>query len=402
MVTAYRENERRQFMTQQTIVYSIFLIFFGAACLATLALFARQSMLLAYILVGILAGPWGLQLVDDLELISQISHVGIIFLLFLLGMNLEPQDLARFFQQTTVVTLISSTVFFISGTGLSLLFGFTATEAVIIGISMMFSSTIIGLKLLPTTALHHQHMGEIIVSILLLQDIIAIIALLGIQSAASADFSWWHLSKTLIALPALAGGCFLVSRYCLQALLARFDRIQEYIFLVTIGWCLAVSELAHILGLSYEIGAFIGGVSLAISPIARFITESLKPLRDFFLVMFFFSLGASFDISQLGILILPAGAIACTMLILKPLTFRVLLQRQGENRSFAAQTGARLGHISEFSLLIAIMALNAGLISGQAAYLIQITTLITFAVSSYYIGSRYPTPIAVDDNLRKD
>lgn len=389
-------------MHEPTIIYSIFLIFASAALVATVALFARQSMLIAYILVGIAAGPFGLNLVTDVELLKQIAHVGIIFLLFLLGMNLEPSGLARFFRKTTVITIISSVLFFTTGATISLLFHFSLKEAVIIGVAMMFSSTIIGLKLLPTTTLHQQHMGEIMISILLLQDIIAIIALLGIQGSVQDTSIWWGLGRALLALPFLSAFAFLVSRYFIQTLLARFDRIQEYIFLLTIGWCLFISQLSFWLGLSYEIGAFIGGVSLAISPISRFITERMKPVRDFFLVMFFFTLGASFNLEMARQLLIPALIMAILMLLLKPVIFAWLLGKQGEKHGFSRQTGVRLGQISEFSLLIAVLALESGLVSAEAAYLIQIATLLTFIASSYYIVVRYPTPIAVDDKLRKD
>ncbi|HEY3486518.1 MAG TPA: cation:proton antiporter [Gammaproteobacteria bacterium] len=389
-------------MTDHNIIFSIFLIFSGATLLATFALFARQSMLLAYILVGILAGPWGLHLVTDLKLISQISEVGIIFLLFLLGMNLEPQDLARLFRETTMVTLVSSALFFAAGFSLSMTFGLGFADSIVVGICMMFSSTIIGLKLLPTTALHHQHMGELVVSILLLQDIIAVLALTAIQGFAMQESLLIGIGKILLALSFVTALAFIVSRYLLQRLIARFDRIHEYIFLLTIGWCLGISQLAHFLGLGYEIGAFIGGVSLAISPIARFLTENLKPLRDFFLVMFFFTLGAGFDLGMMAKLILPAGAMALFMLLIKPQVFRLLLRKEGEKSGFSTQCGYRLGQVSEFSLLIAVIALEGALISEQASYLIQITTLLTFIASSYYIVVRYPTPISVDDHLRKD
>ncbi|MBN1378836.1 MAG: cation:proton antiporter [Gammaproteobacteria bacterium] len=389
-------------MHDPTIIYSVFLIFAGTALVATVALFARQSMLIAYILVGIAAGPSGFNLVTDVEMIKQIAHVGIIFLLFLLGMNLEPRELARFFRTTTVITLISSFLFFATGAVTGLLCGFSPTESIVIGVSMMFSSTIIGLKLLPTTTLHQQHMGEIMISILLLQDIIAIIVLLGIQGSVQDTSIWWGFGRILLALPLLIGFAFLISRYLIQALLARFDRIQEYIFLLTIGWCLFISQLGQWLGLSYEIGAFIGGVSLAISPISRFITERMKPVRDFFLVMFFFSLGASFNLDMAKQLLIPALIVAVLMMLLKPLVFAQLLVKQGEKTGFSRQAGVRLGQISEFSLLIAVLALETRVISAEAASLIQIATLLTFIASSYYIVVRYPTPIAVDDKLRKD
>jgi Kef-type K+ transport system membrane component KefB len=389
-------------MTEQSIIFSIFLIFSGATLLATAALFARQSMLLAYILLGILAGPWGFHLINDLGFVQQIAEVGIIFLLFLLGMSLQPSDLKQLFRKTMTVTLLSSVAFFVIGCGISLAFGFNWKDSCVIGICMMFSSTIIGLKLLPTTALHHRHMGELMVSILLLQDIIAILALIGIQSFASDESLLLKVAKLALTLPLLTTGVFLVSRYVLHALIARFDRIHEYIFLLATGWCLGVSQLAHYLGLGYEIGAFIGGVSLAISPIARFIAEHLKPLRDFFLVMFFFSLGAGFNLTSLNLLLVPAAIMAASMLIFKPAIFRRLLRKEGEKSGFSTQMGVRLGQISEFSLLIAVLALHNSLISEEASYLIQVATLLTFIASSYYIVMRYPTPIAVDDSLRRD
>jgi Kef-type K+ transport system membrane component KefB len=389
-------------MHDSSIIYSIFLIFFGAALFATVALFTRQSMLIGYILVGMIAGPWGLHLIDDVHLISRISEVGIIFLLFLLGMSLEPRELTRFFRKTSIVTVISSLLFFTAGLSLSLLFGFSMQDSIIIGVAMMFSSTIIGLKLLPTTTLHQQHMGQIMISILLLQDIIAIVALICIQGVTTETSVWLGVGRILLALPLMTAFAFLVSRYCIQTLLARFDTIREYVFLLTIGWCLGMAQLGQWLGLSYEIGAFIGGVSLAISPIARFITEHLKPVRDFFLVLFFFSMGAGFNLDMLDVLLVPALVIALVMLLLKPLTFGMLLSKEGEKPGFSRQAGIRLGQISEFSLLIALLAFEAEVISEKANYLIQTATLLTFIASSYYIVMRYPTPIAVDAKLRKD
>lgn len=389
-------------MSNHAIIYSIFLIFFGAAFLATLTLFFRQSMLLAYILAGILIGPWGFKLISDITLIEQIAQVGIIFLLFLLGMSLEPKELARLLREATIVTVLSSVIFATTGFLISVSFGFNLTDALVIGLAMMFSSTIIGLKLLPTTALHHQHMGRVMISILLLQDIIAIIVLLLMQAYGSTGSALREMGKFAIALPLVTTFAFLFSRYILYALIARFDRIQEYIFLLTIGWCLGMAELSALAGLSHEIGAFIGGVSLAINPVCRFITESLKPLRDFFLIMFFFTLGARFNLEILDKLIIPAMALGVCMLLLKPFIFRFLLRTEGEKAGFSTQTGIRLGQVSEFSLLIAFLAINASLISENASYMIQITTLITFIASSYYIVMRYPTPIAVDDKLRKN
>ena len=389
-------------MLDDSIIFSIFLIFTGAAVLAALALYARQSLLVAYILLGGIVGPWGLKLVNDPEIIQQIGHIGIIFLLFLLGLNLQPAQLARMLREAIVVTIVSSLIFGITGAVISKAFGFSLHESLITGSVMMFSSTIIGLKLLPTTALHHRHVGQVMISILLLQDIIAIGILLFLEGFSQTGMEWKQVGTLAIALPLLVTFSLLFERYILQRLIRRFDTIQEYVFLTAIGWCLGMAQLAEMLGLSYEIGAFIAGVAMATNPIALFIAESFKPLRDFFLIMFFFSLGAGFNITILPEVIIPASVIALVMLVSKPFIFARLLRTSGETRGLSNEVGVRLGQVSEFSLMIAVLALNTGAIGAKASYLIQTTTLITFIVSSYVIMLSYPTPIAVSDRLRKD
>ena len=389
-------------MLEDSIIFSIFLIFTGAAVLAALALFARQSLLVAYILLGGLVGPWGFQLVNDPDIIREIGNIGIMFLLFLLGLNLQPAQLVRMLREAIVVTVVSSLVFGAIGFGISQAFGFSLHESVVIGSVMMFSSTIIGLKLLPTTALHHRHVGQVMISILLLQDILAIGILLVLEGFSQSGMEWKQVASLAVSLPALVIFSLLFERYVLQRLIKRFDTIQEYIFLTAIGWCLGVAQLAELLGLSHEIGAFIAGVALATNPIALFIAESFKPLRDFFLIMFFFSLGAGFNINILPDVLLPASIIALLMLACKPVVFSWLLKKSGEIGGLPNEVGVRLGQVSEFSLMIAVLALNTGAIGAKASYLIQTTTLITFIVSSYLIMLSYPTPIAVSDRLRKD
>ena len=389
-------------MPHDSILFSIFLIFTGAAVLAAIALYARQSLLVAYILLGGLVGPWGLKLVSDAAIIQQIGHIGIIFLLFLLGLNLQPAQLVRMLREAIMVTVISSLVFGITGMLIGWAFGYSHFESLIIGAAMMFSSTIIGLKLLPTTALHHRHVGQVMISILLLQDILAIGILLSLEGLSHTGMDWQQIASLVLSLPLLVIISLLFERFILQRLMQRFDTIQEYIFLTAIGWCLGIAQLAELMGLSYEIGAFIAGVSLATNPIALFIAESFKPLRDFFLIMFFFSLGASFNITILPEVIIPAAVIASLMLIFKPIVFARLLRQSGESPGLSNEVGVRLGQVSEFSLMIAVLALNAGAIGSRASYLIQATTLITFIISSYIIMLNYPTPIAVSDRLRKD
>lgn len=390
-------------MDSPDLVTTFFLIFTGAAVLAAFALFTRQPLLVAYILIGAMLGPYGMGWVTDRALLSEIAEIGIIFLLFLLGLDMQPANLARSLRQALLVGVASSLAFLLMGFGLGVLFGYTRTESVIIGAAMMFSSTIIGIKLLPTTVLHHRHTGEIVVSLLLLQDLIAIVLLVVIGwKQVDAELRALQLMRVLVSLPLLVAFAFLFVRYVLLRLIARFDVFHEFIFLVAIGWCLGLAELARFAGLSLEIGAFIAGVAVATSPISQYIAESLRPLRDFFLILFFFSIGAEFDTGVLPTIALPAVVLGVAVMVLKPLIFRFLLASQQESRARSWEVGVRLGQVSEFSLLTAYLAAANAIISAQASHLIQATAIITFLVSSYLVVFRYPTPIALSERLRRD
>jgi Kef-type K+ transport system membrane component KefB len=390
-------------MDTSTVMFSFFLIFTGAAVLASIALYTRQPLIIAYIVLGAAIGPSGLHLVTDLKLLSDIAHVGIIFLLFLLGLDMQPQALWATLRKSTAVALVSSAVFLVTGYAVARLFDYAHFEAMIIGAAMMFSSTIIGIKLLPLTVLHHRHIGELMIGLLLIQDLLAILVLMFLLSSSETSVDTAPgLLQILLSLPLLAIAALLIVRYVLLPLITRFDRFHEYIFLLAIGWCLGVAEAAESLGLSAEIGAFIAGITIATSPISQYIAVNLKPLRDFFLVLFFFSVGARIELALLGDVLLPALVLAVLVLALKPVVYRFLLGGVSEKRSLAWDLGFRLGQVSEFSLLIAYVASSGLLISNQASLLIQATTIVTFVASSYIVVLNYPTPIAVSDRLRRD
>ena len=390
-------------MATDPLLFTFFLIFTSAAVLATIALYTRQPMIITYIAAGILLGPSVTGLVSDPTIISNLSTIGIIFLLFLLGLDMQPSKLANMLGNALLVGLFSSLAFFGLGFAVGFVFGYTIIESTIIGVAMTFSSTIIGIKLLPTTVLHHRRTGELVVSLLLIQDFLAIIVLLVLTGGFVEDFSGIaRFGKVVLGLPLLIVFAWLFVKYVLLNILTKFDAFHEYIFLVAIGWCLGLSELATFIGLSHEIGAFIAGVSVATSPISIYIATNLKPLRDFFLVLFFFSLGAGFQIGLLGEIVIPAVIMAALVLLLKPIVFHGLLRGLSETDTNSWEIGFRLGQISEFSLLIAFIASAGHLIGEHASHLIQATAILTFLLSSYIVVFRYPTPIGVSEKLRRD
>lgn len=386
-------------MEPDSLLFSFFLIFTGAALVSTLALFLRQPLLVAYIFVGVLLGPFGFNFISDPSLLTDIAEFGILFLLFLLGLDMQPKKLLSTLRKTFLVTLASSVLFVLLGYSTGLLFAYTPVESLVIGFSLIFSSTIIGIKLLPTTVLHQKHMGELMVGILLLQDFIAIFLLAFLDAG---DLQQSSALRVLLAFPLLLVFAYFSTQYILVKLISKFDHFKEYIFLLAIGWCLGLAELAAIMGLSAEIGAFVAGVALATSPIALYIADRLKPLRDFFLILFFFTLGAQFNISLFSEIIIPAVVLAVLTLTIKPVVFNYLLRSFSERKLLAWDAGLRLGQISEFSLLIAFVATQSGIISELASLTIQGAAIITFLVSSYIVVLYCPTPIAINPKLRRD
>lgn len=385
------------------VLQSFFLIFCGAAVLATAALYSRQPIMVAYIALGALLGPSGLSLVTDVSLLEDMASIGIMFLLFLLGLDLQPSALFAVLRQATGVTLASGMLFFAVAAGLSRLFDFSWADSVIIGMAAMNSSTIIGIKLLPTTVLHHRHTGELMIGLLLIQDLVALFSLLMINAMSSgADQGAIAVVRMVVAFPLTLALAWAGVRYLVVPLIARFDRFHEYVFLLAIGWCLGGAATAHALGLSHETGAFLAGIALASSPIAQYIALSLKPLRDFFLVLFFFALGAKLMWGQIPDYWAPVLALGVTMVALKPVVFRFLLGRYSESPRLAWDVGFRLGQFSEFAFLIAYVAEGRGLLSGAASTVIQAAAILTFVASTYIVILNFPNPIAIREDLRRD
>ncbi len=385
------------------VIESFFLIFAGAAVVASAALYTRQPLLVAYIIVGCVLGPYGTAMVADAELLSEIAEVGIIFLLFLVGLDLPPSKLRNMAGEGALTALITSGIFFAIGFGIMTAFGFGTSEALITGIAATFSSTILGIKLLPTTVLHHRHVGEIVISLLLIQDLFAILwlVLLAGYGGSWADTAG-SLGLALLALPLLTLAAILGVKHLLLPLIARFDAFHEFIFLLALGWCLGLASAASYLGLSFEIGAFVAGVSLATSPISQYIAEALRPLRDFFLVLFFFTVGAGIDPVLLMEVLLPTLFLAAALVALKPATFALSLKLQKEPAATGWEVGYRLGQMSEFSLLLSFVAISSGFLGKEAGHVIQGATVLTLVVSTYLVIFRYPNPIAISARLRRD
>ncbi|KOR28914.1 sodium:hydrogen antiporter [Achromatium sp. WMS1] len=384
-------------MNIDSIILQLSIIVIGSAVLGTLFLYARQPIIIAYITIGFTIGPNGLAVFRQIDNIEQISQLGVILLLFLVGLNLQPAKLIKLFRQTSLLTLSTSSIFGAISCLFAWLLKFNVYSTLIFGAAMMFSSTVIGLKLIPTTTLHHKRTGEIMTSILLLQDILAILIILLITGKNGNNifitFTTLTGTFTLICLVS-----FLGVRYVMVPLLEKFDVVQEYTFVATLGWCLLWAEVAHMFGLSFEIGAFVAGLSVASCQVAIVIAEHLKPLREFFLILFFFAVGAKLNFYIDPSLILAATLFGAILVPLKAMVFRFAFRQSGEHPRLAQELAVRLAQSSEFSLLVVFAAMSIGTLSANEAMVVQISTIVTFIISTYWIVLRYRTPISIKTN----
>lgn len=386
----------------EKFIFELSVLIVSAAALSYLAVLLRQPVIIAYILCGVLVGPWGTGWVKDVDFITAMSQLGITLLLFLAGTCLHPRHLVSLFKKTAIVTISGSLISFCIAFIFAYLFKFNTIDCIYIGLALMFSSTILAVKLLPTTKLHHGKMGAMCIGVLIAQDLIAIAILVLIRGIKVNELSVIGLVMLLIRFLGVLGFAIFFERYILRKVIERVDRFHETIFILGLAWCFGVASLSNKLGLSYEIGAFLAGVALARHPISFFISEKLKPLRDFFLVLFFFALGANMDINVMRDIILPSLALTALFTILKPWFFKKFFIFAGEDPAFAREAGIRLGQLSEFSLLIAILAFKLGHISNSASQLIQLVTILSLVASSYIVVFTYPTPIGTSDKLIKD
>ena len=386
----------------ETVFIEISLILIVCATLSWVALLLRQPIIIAYLGGGLLLGSSCLGWIEDTAFIDDISRIGVTLLLFLAGIVLHPRRLKELFRQTILLTLTNSLISGLVCVLFCMLWGFDWISSLFIGLPLIFSSTILVIKLVPTTALHHKRMGSYCIAILIAQDLIAIalLILLGANHGESSSLMHWLLLP--LKGVALIAAVFAFEQIVLRRIMAWCDRFHETLHLLSLGWCLGVAVIAEHIGLSYEVGAFLAGVALARSPLSFFLSEGLRPFRDFFLVFFFFALGTRINLSIAGGLVLPALLLTLLMMTVKYTVFRNLFRIVGEAGPFAHETGMRLAQASEFSLIVAIVAHTDGWLNDSAFMMVQLVTIFSLILSAYIVVARFPSPLATNPKLKQD
>lgn len=385
---------------ENVVFLEIALVVIVSTILGWLSLLTRQPIIISYIVAGVLLGPWGLKLVTKIEFINEASNIGITLLLFLAGLSLHPRRLLELFSKTFPLTLLTSGIFALVTGGILYTFGASILESVITGVAMMFSSTILVVKLMPTITLHQKHMGAVAIAVLIMQDIFAVLAIAFINGGSSSSVVGWITSILIGVL--LTVVAILAERYIIRKIIMQVQRYNELLNMVALAWCFSLALLSEYIGMSHEIGAFIAGVALASGPLSNYLAENLKFFRDFFLVLFFFTLGAKMDFALMQTIVWPTVLLSAVLLVLKPLVYRVAFKLTNETPKFSREMGFRLGQNSEFSLIIAVLAAEKGLISAADSQLIQLVAIVTMTASSYLLVFLFPTPLGTSKPLKID
>ena len=358
-----------------------FVIVIGAV-VSVIMRILRQPLILGYILTGVLVGPAVFNLLQ-LDTFDAFASIGIALLLFIIGLGMNMAVIKRL--GSTV--FIAATVEFLTvgsiGFVVASLMGLTRTEAIISGLCLFFSSTIIIVKILSDKKEQNRLHGQIAIGIILLDDIVATLALLFV--AAGKEHTVGASQLGLLALQGAFLTLFLVlmSSVLLPRIVRFVATSQEMLFLFAVGWGFGVASLFELAGFSIEIGALFAGVSLAGLPYAQEIEARLKPLRDFFVVLFFIVLGKSLTLGGITDALLPALALSAVVILLKPATIVTTLGAMGYSKRVSFMAGINLSQISEFSIVLAVLAVTNGMVGKEFGTIITLVAIITIASASY-------------------
>jgi Kef-type K+ transport system membrane component KefB len=358
-----------------------------SALVGATALWLRQPLIVAFIIVGIIVGPVGLSWVSD-EQFDLLAEMGIGLLLFVVGLKLDPALICSVGPVSAVTGLGQMLLSFGFGYLLAWLLGMTAPHAFYVAAALTFSSTIIIVKLLSDKREIDALYGRIALGVLIMQDIVVVLLMLGL-AAYGSEVASLDLGQAMLSI-FLKGVSFLLivslaSRYLLPLLLRSFAHLPELLVLFGIAWAIGLGALGVGLGFSKEVGAFIAGVSLAATPYRPVLAARLVSLRDFMLLFFFIDLGVSIDVVHFGAAIGPALVLSVFVLIGKPLMVMLLVSAMGYTKRTSAMSGFSLGQISEFSLILAALGVSLGHIDEETMGLITLVGLITIGLSTYMI-----------------
>jgi Kef-type K+ transport system membrane component KefB len=346
----------------------------------------RQPLIIGYIITGLLVGPTVFDIVTAGETLTVFSDMGIALLLFLVGLGLNPRVIKEVGRVAVLTGIGQVTFTTIAGFALvSALTDLSTTATFYVAIGLSFSSTIIILKLLSDKKEQTRLHGKIAIGFLLIQDIIATFALLFVSANGSGGLNSNDLLLLAIKGSMLIAALYLITSWVLPRLSKTISGSQELLFLFAIAWGLGIGAVFKVAGFSLEIGALAAGVSLTQFAFAQEAASRLKPLRDFFIILFFVILGSQLDLSNI-ITVLPLALVLSTLVLVgNPIIVMTIMGMLGYTKKTGFKTSLAVAQISEFSLVLMLLASKSGQVDTNTLSLMTVVGLITIAISSYMI-----------------
>ena len=355
-----------------------------ATVVALLMKWLKQPLIMSYILTGIIVGPSILNLVDAKDAFESFSEIGITLLLFIIGLGMNAGVIKSLGRVSLLTASVLLAIVGSLGYVASLAIGFDSQTSLILGLALFFSSTIIILKALSDSRELSRLYGQIAIGVILVDDVVATLALVVVATLASG--SALNIEAfALLGLKALGLGLglYVVGSMIMPRLGKFFASSQELLFLFSIAWGLLIATLFYKVGFSHEVGALFAGVSLAGLPYATEMAAKLKPLRDFFIVLFFVTLGETFTFDAMQQSLVPALILSAIVMIGKPLIVMSSLGWLRYTRLTSFKAAIHLSQISEFSIILVIFAASTGFIQNSAVSVITLVALITIGLSTY-------------------
>jgi len=365
-----------------------------AALIAGILQKLKQPLIIGHIITGLIVGPFLFKSLQFQEVVDSLSQFGIALLLFIIGLNLTPKVIKEVGKVSLLAglgqILLTSTAGFLV---CHFLLHFNLITSIYVGLALTFSSTIIIMKLLSDKRELSKFYSKISIGLLLVQDLIVALILIGISAFSGGGASVSSVTLMVIKGVVVTDLIVLFTIYIIPMLSTSFAKSQEFLFLFSIGWGLGLATLFHYLGFSMEIGALIAGVTLSTSTYHFEISSRLRPLRDFFIILFFILLGSRIKIESIPSIIYPAIFLSLFVIIIKPILVLFLTGVTGYRKKINFFTAVNFTQVSEFSLILLLLAQKVSGISSDIVTLITLVSLITIAISSYivlYSAKIYP------------
>ncbi len=350
----------------------------------------KLPLVVSYLLAGLLLSVVRLFDLGNSAVFEILPDIGIAFVLFLIGMELKLSEFKLLGRPIFITALGQIAISTLLGFGVAKLLGFNEIESLYLGLGLAFSSTVVVVKMLSDSRDLTSLYGKLSVGMLLVEDLVAIVVLMiisvnGLVAGLDAQNSL-ALIMIVVKAAALFIATFILSKYLLTKIFEYTAQSAELLYITSITWCFAFTSLAIALGFSVEIGSFLAGVALASSPYHLQIQVKIKPMRDFFLALFFIYLGSKAEFQDVLITLPIVIIFTLYALVIKPLIYAFLLSRFGFRKHTLFQTALNLSQISEFSLVVLLVGVNAGLVGSHLISTMALVAVLSITASSILIS----------------